>query len=149
MATAVAAFLARKTDETMRSPRRLSCQEPVAYVSAAAMTGPVHALVALEKVLGEEAPRPELGDSQVERADACLEAAVPVAVPAVGPIASVLVGLLVHDGFHDLLSEQPEQRLDADHPVGRPRMAAFSGIASANVSIAAPVLSQNLFLWLF
>lgn len=28
-------------------------------------------------------------------------------------------------------------------------MAAFSGIASANVSIAAPVFSQNLCLWLF
>lgn len=83
--------------------------------------GSVHALVALEDVLGEEAPRPELGDSQVERTDVCLEAAVPVAVPVVGPIAAELVGLLVHDGVHDLLGEQPEQRLDVDHPVGRPR----------------------------
>lgn len=81
----------------------------------------VDALVALEDVLGEEASRPELGDSQVERAHARLEAAVPVAVPAVGPIAAELVGLLVHDGVHDLLGEQPEQRLDVDHPVGRPR----------------------------
>ena len=37
----------------------------------------VDALVALEDVL-EEAARPELGDSQVERAHTCLEAAVPV-----------------------------------------------------------------------
>lgn len=81
----------------------------------------VDALVALEDVLGEETARPELGDSQVELAHACLEAAVPVAVPAVGPIASELVGLLVHDGVHDLLGEQSEQRLDVDHPVGRPR----------------------------
>lgn len=81
----------------------------------------VDALVALEDVLGEEAARPELGDSQVERAHARLEAAVPVAVPAVGPIAAELVGLLVHDGVDHLLGEQPEQRLDVDHPVGRPR----------------------------
>ena len=69
----------------------------------------VDALVALEDVLGQEAARPELGDSQVERAHACLEAAVPVAVPAVGPIAAELVGLLVHDGVDNLLGEQPEQ----------------------------------------
>ena len=81
----------------------------------------VDALVALEDVLGEEAARPELGDSQVERAHARLERAVAVAVPAVGPIAAELVGLLVHDGVDHLLGEQPEQRLDVDHPVGRPR----------------------------
>ena len=80
----------------------------------------VDALVALEDVL-EEAARPELGDSQVERAHARLERAVAVAVPAVGPLAAELVGLLVHDGVDHLLGEQPEQRLDVDHPVGRPR----------------------------
>lgn len=81
----------------------------------------VDAPVALEDVLGEEAARPELGDSQVGRARARLERAVAAAVPAVGPVAAELVGLLVHDGVDHLLVEQPEQRLDVDHPVGRPR----------------------------
>lgn len=81
----------------------------------------VDTLVALEDVLREEAARPEFGDSQVERAHARLERAVAVAVPAVGPIAAELVGPLVHDGVDHLLGEQPEQRLDVDHPVGRPR----------------------------
>lgn len=79
----------------------------------------------------------------------CLVAVIPVAVPAVGPIAAELVGLLVHDGVHDLLGEQPEQRLVSTIPSVDLGMAAFSGIASANMSIAAPVLSQSLCLWLF
>lgn len=78
-------------------------------------------MIALKDVIGEEAAHPELGDSQVERAHACLEAAIPIAVPAVGLIAAELVGLLVHVGVHDLFGDQPEQRLDADYPVGRPR----------------------------
>lgn len=77
--------------------------------------------MALEDVPGEEAARPELGGSQVERARARPERADAVAVPAVGPIAAELVGLLVHDGVDHLLGEQPERRLDVDHPVGRPR----------------------------
>lgn len=83
--------------------------------------GAVDALVAIKDILGEEAVRPERGDSQVECVHACLETAAPVAVPAVGPIVSMLVGLLVHDDVHDLFGEQSEQRLDVDHPVGRPR----------------------------
>ena len=79
----------------------------------------------------------------------CLEAAVPVAVPDVGPIAAELVGLLVHDGVHDLLGEQPEQRLVSTIPSVDLGMAAFYSIASATISIAAPVLSQSLCLLLF
>ena len=82
--------------------------------------GAVHAPVALDHVLGEEAARPELGDSQVERAHARLERAVAVAVPAVGPAAAQLVGLRVHHGVHDLLGEAPEQLLHVDGAVVEP-----------------------------
>ena len=97
----------------------------------------------LEDVLGEEAARPELGDSQVERAHARLERAVAVAVPAVGPIAAELVNLGVHDGGNHLHGKRHEQRLDVHHPVRQLQHRNGRGIASDSITIAVTALSQN------
>lgn len=82
--------------------------------------GAVHALVALDRVVGEEAAGAELRDAQRQRADAGGEAALPVAVAAVRPAAAQLVGLGVHYRIHDLLGEAPEQLLHVDGAVVEP-----------------------------
>lgn len=83
--------------------------------------GAVHALVALDHVVREEAAGAELRDAQRQRADAGGEAALPVAVAAVRPAAAQLVGLGVHHGVYDLLGEAPEQLLHVDGTVVEPR----------------------------
>lgn len=87
--------------------------------------GPVHALIALKGILGEDTARPEFVDSQVARAHTCLETAASAAVLAVD----------------HMFCRQPEQRFDVCHPLHRPRYRGSFGIASADFPIAAPVLS--------
>ena len=79
--------------------------------------GAVHALVALDHVVREEAAGAELRDAQRQRADAGGEAALPVAVAAVRPAPAQLVGLGVHHCIHDLLGESAEQLLHVDGAV--------------------------------
>lgn len=82
--------------------------------------GAVHAPVALNHVLGEEAARAQLGDTKRQRAHAGGERPLAVAVAAVHPAAAQLVGLRVHHGVHDLLGEAPEQLLHVDGAVVEP-----------------------------
>lgn len=96
----------------------------------------------LEDVLGEEAARPELRDTQVKHTHACHEAAS-VAVPIVGPIAAELVNLGVHDGGNRLHGKRHEQRLDVHHPVRQLQHRNGRGIASDSITIAVTALSQN------
>lgn len=63
--------------------------------------GPVDALVALEYVLGEEAPRAQLRHPERQRAHARREHALAIAVPAVARGPAELVGLGVHDLVDD------------------------------------------------
>ncbi len=88
--------------------------------------GAVHALVALDHVVGEEAARAELRDAQRQRADAGGEAALPVAVAAVRPAAAQLVGLGVHHGIHDLLGEAPDSSCMSMAPSAKRGMASMS-----------------------
>lgn len=87
--------------------------------------GPVHTLIALEGILGEDTARPEFVYSQVARAHTCLETAASVAVPAVD----------------HMFCKQPEQRLDVCHPLRRLRYRGSFDIASANIPIATPFFS--------
>ena len=103
--------------------------------------------MALDHVVREEAAGAELRDAQRQRADACGEAALPVAVSAVGPATAQLVGLGVHHGVHDLLGEAPEHVVNADGASSKRGMASMSGVGSDKISVAVFVLSQNLLLW--
>lgn len=60
------------------------------------------------------------GCDQRQRADAGGERPLAVAVSAVRPAAAQLVGLGVHHGVHDLLSEPAEQLLHVDGAVVEP-----------------------------
>ena len=96
--------------------------------------GAVHALVALEHVLREEAAGARLR--------------IPVAVATVRPAAAQLVGLGVHHGVHDLLGEPAKQLLHISMaPSSKRGMASMSGVGSDKISIAVFVLSRNLLLW--
>ena len=57
----------------------------------------VDALVALDHVLGEESPRPQLRHPHRDVADARDQVALAVAVAAVGAFRAQLIGLGVHD----------------------------------------------------
>lgn len=82
--------------------------------------GAVDALVAFDRVLREETTSVELGEVQRQRADEGGEAALPVAVLASRPAAARPVGLRVHRGVRDLLSESANQCLHVDDVVVEP-----------------------------
>lgn len=82
--------------------------------------GAVHALVALDHVVREEAAGTELRDAHRQRADVGGERPLAVAVSAVRPASAQLVGLGVHRCIHDLLGEAPEQLLHVDGAVVEP-----------------------------
>lgn len=75
---------------------------------------PVHALVALEHVVGEEAARAQLGYAQGERAHARDQLALPVAVPAVAGVPAELVRLRAHHLVDDGLRQLPKHLLEVD-----------------------------------
>ena len=79
--------------------------------------GAVDAPVALNHVVREEAAGAELRDTRRQRADAGGEAALPVAVAAVRPAATQVVGLGVHRGVRDLLGESAKQLMHVDGAV--------------------------------
>lgn len=94
---------------------------PVAYFSATAVTGgAVDALVAFDRVLREETTSVELGEVQRQRADEGGGAALPAAVLAFRPAAARPVGLRVHRGVRNLLSESANQCLHVDDVVVEP-----------------------------
>ena len=78
--------------------------------------GAVDSAVALDEVLGEVGPPPELRDAQRDAPDAGEEPALPVAVALVALGAGVL-GLRVHDLVDDRLGEGPDELVDVDHAV--------------------------------
>lgn len=81
----------------------------------------VDALIALDHVLGEEAPRPQLRYPHRDVADTRDQVALAVAVAAVGASRAQLVGLGVHDRVHDVLGEAPYELPQAHRPVLEPR----------------------------
>lgn len=81
----------------------------------------VDALVAFDRVLGEEAPRPQLRYPHRDVADARDQVALAVAVAAVGASRAQLVGLGVHDRVHDVLGDAPHEHPRAHRPVLEPR----------------------------
>ena len=87
------------------------------HLGAGGDKGAVHAPVALDYVVREEAAGAELRDARRQRADAGSERPLAVAVSAVRPAPAQLVGLGVHHGVHDLLGEAPEQVLRVDGAV--------------------------------
>lgn len=76
--------------------------------------GAVGAAVALDEVLGEVGPPPELRDAQGDAAHAREEPALAVAVALVALGAGVL-GLRVHDLVDERLGERPDELVDVDH----------------------------------
>lgn len=99
--------------------------------------GAVHALMALDHVVREEAAGAELRDAQRQRADAGGEITLPVAVSAVRPAAAQLVGLGVHHGVDDLLGEAPVSSCMSMAPSSKRGMTSVSGVGSDKISIAA------------
>lgn len=96
--------------------------------------GPVDALVALEHVLGEEAPRAQLRYPERQRAHARREHALAIAVPAVARGLAGLVGLGAHDLVDDGLGQLPEHLLQVDRAVleaGHPRGGAHRRLCYA------------------
>lgn len=83
--------------------------------------GAVDPLVAPDHVLREEAPAPQLRDPGRSPADAGVQAALAVAVPAVGPALAELVGLGVHDLADRRLGGRSHDLLEARHAVVEPR----------------------------
>ena len=81
----------------------------------------VDALVALDHVLREEAPRPQLRYPRRDVADARDQVALAVAVAAVGASRAQLVGLGVHDSVHDVLGDAPHELPQVHRPVLEPR----------------------------
>lgn len=72
--------------------------------------------VAHEQVLGEVAAAPELGDAQVDGADARHEAAFTIAVSLVA-ISACALRLGVHDLVDERLCHDADELLDVGHPV--------------------------------
>lgn len=96
--------------------------------------GPVDALVALEHVLGEEAPGAQLRHPGRQRANAGDEHALPIAVPAVARGLAELVGLGARDLVDHGLGQLPEDLLQVDGAVreaGHPRCGAYRRLCYA------------------
>lgn len=76
--------------------------------------GPVDALVAFERVLGEEAAGAKLRHPERQRANARREHALPVGVPAVARGLAELADLGAHDLVGHGLRQLPEELLQVD-----------------------------------
>ena len=74
-----------------------------------------------DRVLGEEAPRPQLRYPHPDVADAGDRVALAVAVAAVGVSRAQPVGIGVHDRVRDVLGDAPHELPQVHRPVLEPR----------------------------
>lgn len=109
------------------SSESLSCAHPLGYpldlpgarahrihLGHSGYVRPVHPLVVLEDVVGEEACAPEPGDFEVQCSHTGVERPRTLCVPTVATGRAYLLRLHVHHGAHHHLGKLVEELLEVD-----------------------------------